>query len=109
MNGPMPHDGGCYDSWCSGYRRGLALRADTAEKAVRAHEHTIRALRGEIGRLKTPPEEPTPEEKYTEFKLKAWILFAVILIVAGSAVLGAVYLAEHLITNTTFNDVRTPG
>lgn len=105
MNRP---DYGCTNYWCMELRGGLAHRADTAEKAVRAQEHTIRALRGEIDRLKTPPDEPTPEERYGEFKAKAWILFALILIVAGAAVLGAVYLMEQLITNTHFN-VRNPG
>lgn len=104
----MTDDGGCQDPWCEGYRRGLALRADTAERAVRSLNHEVRALRAEIGRLKTPTE-PTPEEKYVEFKAKAWILFGFIVIVLGLGIIGVGYLIDHLISTTTFNDVRKPG
>lgn len=96
-----PVDYGC-NRWCVELRGHLAHRADIAESAERAKDRTIRALRAEISRLKEPPEEPSPEEKYVEFKGRAWILLCVILIVLGGGLIGVFLAAEHLIETTTF-------
>lgn len=99
MNGP--DDLGCANYWCMDLRVRLAYRADTAEKAVRGLTHEVRALRGEISRLKATPEDQAAE-KYVEFKGRAWILLGLILMVAGGALIAAVLIPEHIMSTTTF-------
>lgn len=107
-----PEHGGCTNYWCVQLRGGLAYRADTAEKAMRSQTHEIRALRAEVARLKAsavPVEHERVVASYVEFKARAWLLFAVILIVIGAGLISVVLIGEHIMNNTVFNDVRTPG
>lgn len=98
-----PQDGGCTNLWCLDYRTRVAHRADLAERAVRGLTGENRALRAEISRLKEPPDEQDRKmAKYHEFKAKAWILLAVILIVLGGGLITLVLAAEHLIETTKF-------
>ena len=98
---PADHQYGC-NTWCVELRGRLADRADTAERAIRAKDQTIHALRAEISRLKEPPEEPTPAQKYADFEWRAWMLLGFIIMVIGAGLVGVEYLIDKLSDNTTF-------
>jgi len=91
-------------------REGWRRRADICDMTLRIQNRYISRLQITLKQLTDPPDE---EDKavavYHEFNGRAWVLFAVILMLIGAALLGVVYLTDVISDSTTFNEVRKPG